>query len=162
MSGLWHLWRCFCTMVSHPWEASAGSYKGSAVTLLYVLYSDITAPGRPKSTLSLVDTGLCWGFAGLGSLTLGRLAHWIGGRRRALWRGTNDSDVRVTHEERGPPLLSCGVTVWAWHMNTLFHQHLCSRPVTPRIKIWATTQVHCSALYCNDWVRFNFSNMTTN
>lgn len=43
-----------------------------------------------------------------------------------------------------------------------FHQHLCSRPVTLRIKIWATTQVHCSALYCNDWVRFNFSNMTTN
>lgn len=96
------------TMLLHCGVTSMGSLSGfvlrlNCYPLLYVLFSDITAPGRSQSTLSLDDTGLCWGFAGLGPLRLWRLAHWISGRRRALCRSTNEriSDIRVTHDEYG-------------------------------------------------------------
>ena len=53
----------------------------------------------PSKTLSLVDAGLCWRLAGLGSFGLWRLTHWISGRRRTLWRKEGISGRSVTHED---------------------------------------------------------------
>lgn len=128
--------RCFCAVVSHPWEVSAGSFKGSAVTLLYALYSDTRQTQvdiKPGWRWSLM--GVRWSWVAY-TQEAGTLDQWE--EKGALERYKGKEQWREGYTWRAwssPQLWRKNRSLTYEHRWIDSHQHLCSRPVTLKYEL---------------------------
>lgn len=116
--------------------------------------------------------GGVWWFTGLGPFRLWRLAHWIGGRRRALWRSKNEtiSNIWDSHDEYGLLLrkkLCINILCFHWakefslHFITIINKSNanCTTWACRQYNIASTTKdspLQAATIACNS-IKFQFS-----